>query len=104
MDKIIAFLSDLQAKALALLQGEPVRVIVYGAAIVILVVGHVAAFVGYQGLPEVSFDTAVGAATVAAGVLAEFIRRFVFSPATVAKLTAPQTGTLVPSGPEGVGQ
>ena len=91
MNKIIAFLTDLQAKALALLQGEPLRVIVYSAALVVLVVGHVAAFLGYQGIPEVSFDTAVATATIAAGALVEALRRFVFSPATVAAITAPQT-------------
>jgi hypothetical protein len=72
------------------LQGEPLRAIVYGAAVVIFLVTHIALAAGYQGFGSSapSLDAAFASATVAAAALTEVCRRFVSSPNTVAGLLA----------------
>ena len=83
-------LSSLADQLLALLQGEPLRVIGYGAAVIVYLVAKITV------LPDVSFETAVLDALAAAaivGTVVESFRHMVYSPATVAaivntKLTA----------------
>lgn len=75
----------------ALLQGEPLRLIVYGAAVVVWlatrIVPIVAEALGTQvNLQAIDLDGALATATVAAGVLTELVRRYVYSPATVAAI------------------
>lgn len=73
----------------ALLQGETLRAIVYGAAVVIWVVVGIAHASGFTQLgPTISLNDAMVDATVAAAALTEISRRFVFSPATVADIRA----------------
>lgn len=81
-------MSALVARIRALLQGEPLRAIVYGAAVVIWLVVGIANATGFTQLgPHISLDDAMVAATGAAAGLTEVSRRFVYSPATVATLT-----------------
>lgn len=67
-----------------LLQGEPLRAIGYGAAVVIFLVTNASG--RFEDIP---FDTAVtlafGAATTLVGII-ETARRYVYSPATVAEI------------------
>jgi len=75
-----------------LLQGEPLRVIVYSAAVVVWLVTHIAISIGYTGFgaSAPSLDAALLVATAAAAAITEVCRQFVYSPATVA--------TLIPDG------
>lgn len=85
MDKIKALI----ALAQGLLQGEPLRAIVYGSAVIVWVTVGVANALGYTHFgPRLSLDDALVSATAAAAVLTEISRRFVFSPATVAVIEA----------------
>lgn len=98
------------ARAEALLQGNPLRFIVYGAAIVVwIVVGIVNALrPGY--FPVVSLSDALPLATAAAVALTEACRMFVYSPATVnamfsaAKIPSSATVTAYPPSPSAPGQ
>lgn len=68
----------------ALLQGEPARAIGYGAAVVVYVVALATG-------KAVTFDQAVGLAVAAIALIVpvvEFVRHYVFSPATVAAMAA----------------
>ncbi len=69
------------ARARALLQGEPLRAITYGALAVVWIVTHVAFALGVISTPPPSFDVILGAITVAIAALNEAIRLYV-SPAT----------------------
>lgn len=81
----------LRTRLLALLQGEPLRAIVYGAALVVLIVVHVAVALGYHLFGDViDFDKALAAATAAAALLTEISRKIVYSPASVARIVANQ--------------
>ena len=82
----VAFLDRLAGKLEQLLQGEPLRVIVYGAAVVIWGDTHVLQLLNIGNLAVISFDGAILTATVAAGAITEFARKFVYSPATVATM------------------
>lgn len=73
-------------KARALLQGEPLRAIVYGAAVVVWLVTHIAKALGVGNLAVVDLDQALLMATAAAAGLTEFARRWTYSPATVAAI------------------
>ena len=67
-----------------LLQGEPLRAIGYGAAVVIFLVSNASG-----RFADVSFDTAITLATTAVATLIGIIetaRRYVYSPATVATI------------------
>lgn len=68
------------ARARALLQGEPLRFITYGAIVVVWVVTHVAFALGLAQQPP-GFDEIAAAVSVGLAVLNEAIRLFV-SPAT----------------------
>jgi hypothetical protein len=82
-------MTALIAKAEALLQGEPLRAIVYGAAVVVWVVVGLANASGVVRLgPTISLDDALVDATAAAALLTEIGRRFVYSPATVDAIRA----------------
>jgi len=76
-------LNALLAKVETLLQGEPLRLITYGAIAVVLVVSRILALVGVwpDATPMDAVLVAVGAAFAA---LNEVIRSIVSSPATVA--------------------
>jgi hypothetical protein len=89
----------LLVRAKALLQGEPLRAIVYGAAVVVWVVVGIANATGITHFgPTISLDDALVDATAAAAALTEISRRFVFSPATVEQLTG-ATSAVPPAGP-----
>ena len=80
-DRIVALVERLDA----ILRGEPVRAIGYGAAVVIYLVARASGKIA-----DVSWPEAVGQATAAVAILAsilETIRHFVWSPASVATLT-----------------
>lgn len=72
------------------LQGEPLRAIGYGAAVVVFIVANASG-----RFADLTFDEAISTATVATTTLIgviETARRFVFSPASVAAIvTAPPT-------------
>jgi hypothetical protein len=105
----VATARDLVDAADRLLQGEPARFIGYGAALVIVGVVAVANQVGVTRFGEnVDLGTSLGLATAAivtvTGVI-ESIRKFVFSPATVADivLTPPTAeGPIAAAEAEGV--
>lgn len=85
------------AKATALLEGEPLRAIVYGAAVVVWLVVGIANAIGFAHFgPTISLTDAMVDATAAAAALTEISRRFVFSPATVAAIKAGAVGPVPP--------
>lgn len=73
-------------KARALLQGEPLRAIVYGAAVVVWLVTHIAQALHIGNLAVVNLDQALVMATGASVALTEFARRWTYSPTTVAAI------------------
>jgi hypothetical protein len=81
-------LQNLLAKARELLQGEPLRAIVYGAAVVVWLTTHIAQALAIGHLAVVDLDQALLMATAAAAALTEFARRWTYSPATVAAIVA----------------
>lgn len=87
----------------ALLQGETVRVITYGAIAVVWLVTHAAFALGLAAQPP-AFDVIAGAVSVGLAILNEAIRLYVSSPATVAAIvnTRP-TGTGPIAAAESVG-
>jgi len=97
MDKLVSFYTALVALLASVLQGEPLRVITYGGALVVWLVSNVAWAIGYQafGAP-VNFDVALLAATAAVVAVTEAERRFVFSPKTVAVILATVGSTPAP--------
>jgi hypothetical protein len=70
------------------LTGEPLRAIVYGAAVVVWLVTHIAVAMGYGAFRAISIDEALIVATAAAATLTEICRRYVYSPNTVAAIEA----------------
>jgi hypothetical protein len=80
------------------LQGEPLRAIVYGAAVVVWLVTHIAKALNFDNFQVVDFDAAMLAATAAAAMLTELARRYVYSPATVNAIIASQDTTDVSAG------
>lgn len=100
---VVAWLQALVEQANALLQGSPARAIGYGAAVVIWLVAN-----AMGRLPDMTFDQAVTVAVTAVALLVgvvEAIRKYVFSPATVAKIVvAPPTaaGPIAAAVDEGV--
>jgi hypothetical protein len=85
---VAAAVTALADKLRALLQGETLRAIVYGAAIVVWLVTHIAEAMNIGNLQVVNLDTALAVATGAAALLTELARRYVYSPATVAQIVA----------------
>lgn len=80
-------LNELLDKVRALLQGEPLRAITYGSAVVIWLVVGIANAIGYTKFgPTISIENALLDATAAGVLLTELGRRWVFSPATVATI------------------
>jgi hypothetical protein len=68
------------------LQGEPLRAITYGAAVVIYFVAR-----GFGAIPDQTFDEAIVQATAAAAIIVtvvESARRFVWSPRSVSELAS----------------
>lgn len=84
-------------KVRRLLTGEPLRAIVYGAALVVWIVCGIAAALGYQGLPTINLDDALLQATAAAAGLTEIARRFTYSPNTVEVIAAVAAATGDPT-------
>ena len=78
-------LQALAARIEGLLQGEPLRVIVYSAAVVVWAVTHIALALGVTrfGTDAPSLDAILVIATSAAAFITEVCRRFVYSPASV---------------------
>lgn len=72
-------------KVRALLEGEPARMISYGAVVVVWIVTRVMV---YLNIVEVApdFDAILVAVTAAIALVTETIRRFVYSPATVNRM------------------
>lgn len=81
MDRLIAFARRVQG----LLQGEPVRVIGYGAAVVVWFVAGIS-----NRIPDLTLDQSLVAATGAIAAITEGLRRLVYSPATVEAIQAEQ--------------
>lgn len=85
-------MSGLVATVRGLLQGEPLRMITYGAIAVVIVVSRVLAMTGlWPDAPSVDMVLAAVAAAVAA--VNEVIRQFVYSPASAAALAAAPAAT-----------
>jgi hypothetical protein len=80
MNKILTALRNV-------LQAEPLRMVSYGALVVVWLVTHVAA--GKFGLPTIppDIDGLIVAVGVGAAAVTEFARRWVYAPDTVAKIT-----------------
>lgn len=82
---VVTWLQGLVEGANRLLQGSPARAIGYGAAIVIYGVALI-----FDRIPDMTLEqaltTAVTAVTLLVGIV-EAIRKYVFSPASVADLT-----------------
>lgn len=86
MDRILTIARTIISKAEDLLQGEPLRVIGYGAAVVIWLVCNASG-----RFADISFDSALALTVSAAATLTailETARRFVYSPNTVAVVAA----------------
>lgn len=80
-------MTDLLNRARALLQGETLRAIVYGAAIVVWIVVGLSNALGFTRFgANISVTDALTQATAASVLLTELARRFVYSPATVAAI------------------
>ncbi len=97
-------MAALIARLQALLQGETLRAIVYGAAVVVWLVTHVAQALNVGNLQVVDINAALVVATAAAAFLTELARRYVYSPATVAAIvTTPPTAAGPIAAAEAVG-
>jgi hypothetical protein len=93
-------MSAIAARVEALLQGEPLRFIVYGSAIVVWIVVGLANALGLTRLgPPLSLDSALVYATGAAAFLTEMCRRFV-RPVASLPSAPPAAPTPVPPGSE----
>lgn len=85
---VTAFLDRLAEAALAKLQGETVRAIGYGAAVVMWLATRIADFIAPGHLPLVTIDVAMVYVTAAIVLITELARRWAYSPATVAAIVA----------------
>lgn len=90
MDRLKAILLWLRDTTERLLQGEPLRMIVQGAAVVIWLVTRILETLGVGTIEVVSLDQALLIAWAAATALTEALRRWVYSPATVMRLALEQ--------------
>lgn len=110
MDKVLATLRAVLDKADALLQGEPARAIGYGSAVVVIGVVTISNALGFTRFQGVDIDLGsalvlVTAATTTVVGIIEGIRKFVFSPASVAAIvTTPPAaaGPIAAAEAEGV--
>lgn len=81
-------LNSILAKVQDLLNGEPLRLVSYGAIGVVIIVSQIAVITGiWQNAP--SLDTVLVAVTGATALITEFVRSIVSSPNTVAALGGP---------------
>lgn len=97
-------IQTLAAKVRGVLQGEPLRAIVYGAAAVVWLVTHIAVALGYEGfgVPPPTLDAILLAATAASAAITELCRHFVYSPATVQDiLNDPTPPVIIPAAADG---
>lgn len=87
-------------QARVLLQGEPARLIGYGAAVVVVLVVAIANALGFTRFgANIDLGTALGLTTLAIGSLVgliETIRRYVYSPNTVQRIAEQSAATGVP--------
>lgn len=102
-------MSAILARVTDLLQGEPLRAISYGAAIVVWLVVGIASQLGVVRFgPAITLQDALTDATAASAVLVgitETIRRYVYSPNTVKAIEAGVTPgvTVTATSPTGLG-
>lgn len=97
-------IQSLADKVRTLLQGEPLRLIVYGAAVVVWLVTHIAQALHVGNLAVIDLDQALLAATAASVGLTELLRRYVYSSATVAAIVkSPPTAAGPIAAAEAVG-
>lgn len=96
-------MSALLARVTALLSGEPLRFIVYGAALVVWLVVGIANALGFSHFgANISLTDALPIASAAAVAITEVCRQIVWSPASVAALqtgialTPPKPGPVTP--------
>lgn len=85
-DKVKALVNAILDKAGDLLQGETLRAIQYGGAALLFGLGK-----AFQIIPDVSFPEAVGQTVAASVVVITFVesaRHYVWSPKSVAAITA----------------
>lgn len=76
-------MSRLLARVRAILQGEPLRVVVYGAAVVYFIVAGIS-----DRIPDVTLDEATVLATTALAALTELLRQLVVPVTVVENLIA----------------
>ena len=83
------------------LQGEPLRVISYGAVAVVWIVTHAAYASGITTTQPPDFDAVLLAVTAGIASLTELVRRYVYSPITVERVidAAYQAGAQGQSAP-----
>ena len=98
----MTLLNGILEKLRGWLQGEPLRAIGYGAAVIVYLLARV-----LGSIPDVSFADAVtqgGAAALVVASVVETIRRYTYSPATVAAIvTSPPTAAGPIAAAEAVG-
>jgi hypothetical protein len=81
-------INSILAKVQGLLNGEPLRLVAYGADGVVIIVSQIAVVTGiWQNAP--SLDVILVAVTGATALVTEFVRSIVSSPNTVAALGGP---------------
>jgi len=85
LDKALAFARSVLDAAARLLQGEPLRAIGYGAAVVVFLVANASGRFADLTFDE-SLNIALAAITTLIGII-ETARRFVYSPNTVTQVT-----------------
>jgi hypothetical protein len=91
-------MQTLITKVRDLLQGEPLRAIVYGAGVVIWLTISIANALGVTRFgPEISVEDALTQATAASVLLTEIARRFTYSTNTVERVAAQAAATGSPT-------
>jgi len=85
---LIVRINDLLDRVRGLLAGEYLRLVIYGAAVVVYLTTHILQTLNIGHLPAVNLDAAIAIVTVAAGLLTEYLRTKVSSAATVAAIVA----------------
>jgi len=88
IDKLLALVRRL-------LSGEPLRMIAYGAVLVVWVVTRLAVSLGYATQAP-DLDTILLAVSAAVAAVTEAARRFVYSPATVERIAPPMVNSAIP--------
>lgn len=88
---VVAFFDRLAAKLQPLLAGEPLRAITYGAVALVWIVSRALVITGILPIaPSVDaiLIAVTGAISIIAAAIAEFARRWTYSPASVAAIVA----------------